>query len=115
MIKTQIQRIEKGIDLSLYTVDNREELFDIWDKTFAELGFFEKEPCNWIEYSIKKKDLIPISVNDIGNISSKESIYNEFKEILRQRSVSDKDNAYNKIFNLFLCQIISGAIKTTSL
>lgn len=60
MIKTeQIQRIEKGIDLSLYTVDNREELFDIWDKTFTELGFFSQKPYNWVEYSIKKKDLIP--------------------------------------------------------
>lgn len=40
----QIQRIEKGIDLSLYTIDNRDELFDIWDKTFVELEFFRKEP-----------------------------------------------------------------------
>ena len=102
----KVKRIEKSIDLTLYAVDNREELFNIWDKTFAELDFFKKKPYALIEKSIKKKDLIPISVNDIGDISSNKSIYYEFKEILRRHSVSDKDNAYNKIFNLFLCKIV---------
>lgn len=102
----QVERIEKSIDLTLYSIDNREELFNIWDKTFYDLGFFKQNPYKQIENSIKKKDLMPISVNDIGNISSNKSIYHEFKEILRRHSVSDKDNAYNKIFNLFLCKIV---------
>ncbi len=102
----QVERIEKSIDLTLYSIDNREELFNIWDKTFYDLGFFKQSPYKLIEKSIKKKDLMPISVNDIGNISSNKSIYHEFKEILRRHSVSDRDNAYNKIFNLFLCKIV---------
>ena len=102
----QVERIEKSIDLTLYSIDNREELFNIWDKTFCDLGFFKQNPYKLIERSIKKKDLIAISVNDIGNITSNKSIYHEFKEILRRHSISDKDNAYNKIFNLFLCKIV---------
>ena len=34
------------------------------------------------------------------------TIYNQFAEILRHNVVSDKGNAYNKIFNLFLCKIL---------
>jgi len=33
-------------------------------------------------------------------------IYNQFAEILRHNVVSDKPNAFNKIFNLFLCKIV---------
>ena len=33
-------------------------------------------------------------------------IFNRFAEILRRNVVSDKTNAFNKIFNLFLCKIV---------
>lgn len=102
----KIERIEKSIDLTLYAIDNRDELFCIWDKTFYDLGFFRHKAYILAEKSIKKRDLVSISVNDIGDVSSNKSIYHEFKDILRRHSVSDKDNAYNKIFNLFLCKIV---------
>lgn len=107
--KSTINYIEKSIDLSLYTADNREELFEIWDKNFVDLRFFSTRAADAYKesgHAIRKKDLIPISVNDIGSLSQKNSIYNEFSEILRRHSVSDTDNAYNKIFNLFLCKIV---------
>ena len=33
-------------------------------------------------------------------------IFNQFAEILRRNAVSDKSNAFNKIFNLFICKIV---------
>lgn len=33
-------------------------------------------------------------------------IFNRFMEILRHNVVSDKPNAFNKIFTLFLCKIM---------
>ena len=55
--------------------------------------------------SIRKKDLKPLQRED-GN-----RIYNQFLEILRHNVVSDKGNAFNKIFNLFLCKILDEDIQ----
>jgi len=45
------------------------------------------------------KDLKPIRQEDAS------IIFNSFLEILRKNTVSDKPNAFNKIFTLFLCKI----------
>ena len=43
---------------------------------------------------------------------TKGTIFNRFAEILRRHAVSDKSNAYNKVFNLFLCKIVDEDEKT---
>ena len=49
---------------------------------------------------LRKYDLKPLTKDDGGDI------LNRFEEILRKNVISDKTNAYNKIFNLFLCKIV---------
>lgn len=82
----------------------------MWDKTSVSKGFFEAKPYNEILTSLKKCDLRDITNNDTTGFEKQDkntgTIYNRFAEILRRYTISDKSNAYNKIFNLFLCKIV---------
>jgi len=60
----------------------------------------EIKPYNIKFSGLRKKDLKDLTREDGGDI------FNRFAEILRRNVVSDKTNAYNKIFNLFLCKIV---------
>lgn len=88
---------------------NIDEIYSIWDNTFESKGIFEDsiEPYHVKLIGIQKKDLIPLNKIDVeGSEDADGTIYNRFAEILRRHTVSDKTNAYNKIFNLFLCKIV---------
>ncbi|VDR33843.1 Type I restriction enzyme EcoKI specificity protein [Alistipes sp. cv1] len=80
---------------------NVEDTFARWSKLTYANGIFE-DWVNAYEYQNKlltKKDLIPLTEADSG------TIFHGFLSILRKHSVSDKPNAFNKIFNLFLAKI----------
>lgn len=78
-----------------------EERFTRWDKQFSHVGIFDEEPYKVTIRALKKKDL-----NSFQESSESRTIFNQFAEILRHNVVSDKPNAFNKIFNLFLCKIV---------
>ena len=83
------------------TAGNVEDTFARWSKLTYSNGIFE-DWVNAYEYQNKlltKKDLVPLTESDSG------AIFNGFLSILRKHSVSDKPNAFNKIFNLFLAKI----------
>ena len=77
------------------------DFYDRWNKLTKQNGIFE----DWIKAyhfesrALTKKDLKPIKQEDAS------IIFNSFLEILRKNTVSDKPNAFNKIFTLFLCKI----------
>lgn len=80
-----------------------------WDKTTESNGFFESKTLYDFQSGIRKGHLNEISYSDIYSSEDSKTngtIFNRFAEILRRHTVSDKSNAYNKIFNLFLCKII---------
>jgi type I restriction enzyme M protein len=64
-------------------------------------GIFEswRKPYNYESRALTINDLIEIKQEDSS------FIFNQFLEILRHNVVSDKPNAFNKIFTLFLCKI----------
>ncbi len=81
-----------------------EEKWTVWRKTYdgdyATMGLFENNKA----YDIGKKvfqleDLKPISNKDI------QGKYHEFATILRQYNVSGRENAFDKLVNLFLCKV----------
>lgn len=83
-------------------LSNKKELFNHWNKNFKESGIFEE---GIVPYGIKskalcRKDLIALTEDDGSRI------FHQFAQILRQNVISDKSNAFNKIFNLFLCKIV---------
>ena len=78
------------------------EVYDRWNKQFSHNGIFDDDvyPYDVRIKPLQRKDLKPLGKED------GKTIYNQFAEILRHNVVSDKGNAYNKIFNLFLCKIL---------
>jgi len=75
------------------------DIFNKWNKITKPNGIFENIPYNFRPNTLKITDLKDIHAEESGYI------FNRFLEILRHNVVSDKPNAFNKIFNLFLCKI----------
>ena len=81
---------------------NVKDFYDRWNKLPKANGVFE----NWVTpYEFQSKAL---TRNDLKALKQEDSsfIFNRFLEILRHNVVSDKPNAFNKIFTLFLCKIV---------
>ena len=90
------------VDNQWKELHNQKEVFDHWSKNFKDNGIFE-EWANAYDIEIKaltRGRLKELTEEDSGRI------FNQFAEILRHNIVSDKPNAFNKIFNLFLCKIV---------
>lgn len=80
---------------------NVEDVYSRWNKISNSNGVFEDwvKPYLFENKKLTKKDLKPLNEED------SQKIFYEFLSILRKHSVSDKPNAFNKIFNLFLAKI----------
>jgi len=80
---------------------NVKDFYDRWSKLSKNNGVFD----SWVRpYDFQSKAITPKSLKDITQEDSG-FIFNQFLEILRHNVVSDKPNAFNKIFTLFLCKI----------
>lgn len=88
-----------------------EELYMNWDKRLKTKGLLDLE-CS--PYQLQDNVLTYLDLRDItqgdGGV-----IFNQFNEILRRHIVSDKTNAFNKIFNLFICKIKDEDLHSTTL
>ena len=77
------------------------DIFEKWNKLTKDNGIFD----SWVQpYNFQSKALI---IGQLKEITAEDSsfIFNRFLEILRHNVVSDKGNAFNKIFTLFLCKV----------
>lgn len=89
------------IEESYQKTSNVEDLYLRWNKFTKQNGIFEK----WVNpYYFESRALTYDQLNDIKE-SDASFIFNRFLEILRHNTVSDKPNAFNKMFTLFLCKI----------
>jgi type I restriction-modification system DNA methylase subunit len=81
-----------------------QEKYQVWcetyDKEYATIGLFEDNK----PYEIGKTKF---SLDDLKAVSSKDiqGKYHEFATILRQHNVSGRENAFDKLINLFLCKV----------
>lgn len=81
---------------------NVKDFFERWNKLPKSNGIFD----SWaFPYEFQSKAL---TKDDLKVLKQEDSsfIFNRFLEILRHNVVSDKPNAFNKIFTLFLCKIV---------
>lgn len=94
--KSEIIKIEDD-----YRVGDVKDFYDKWNKLTKDNGVFDSwvNPYQFVSKALTPKLLNPIQQEDSG------FIFNRFLEILRNNVVSDKGNAFNKIFTLFLCKV----------
>jgi type I restriction enzyme M protein len=85
---------------------DKEDIYQAWKDTysqdFATKGIFEDDipPYEIGKTKYSLADLTTISSNDI------QGKYHQFATILRQHNVSGRENAFDKLVNLFLCKIV---------
>ncbi len=90
------------VDTTQLLGSNHAELFSSWDRTFIPNGIFADDAELYSgEYRPLKKGQLKELDADSGK-----AVFLGFLDILRLNAVSDKSNAFNKIFNLFVCKII---------
>lgn len=77
------------------------DVYEKWNKLTKDNGIFDSwvQPYNFQSKALTKEQLKEIKAEDSS------FIFNRFLEILRHNVVSDKGNAFNKIFTLFLCKV----------
>ena len=77
------------------------DIYEKWTKLTKDNGIFGSwvQPYNFQSKALTKEQLKEIKADDSS------FIFNRFLEILRHNVVSDKGNAFNKIFTLFLCKV----------
>ncbi|MFH1096983.1 MAG: restriction endonuclease subunit S [Candidatus Desantisbacteria bacterium] len=94
--KNEIIKIEDD-----YRTGDVKDFYDKWNKLTKDNGVFDDwvNPYHFISKALTPKLLEPIKQEDSS------FIFNRFLEILRNNVVSDKGNAFNKIFTLFLCKV----------
>lgn len=81
---------------------NVKDFYERWNKLPKTNGIFE----NWVNpYEYKSRAILKGNLKELKQEHSS-FIFNRFLEILRHNVVSDKPNAFNKIFTLFLCKIV---------
>lgn len=77
------------------------DIYEKWNKLTKDNGIFD----SWVlPYNFQSKALTKAQLKEIKAEDSS-FIFNRFLEILRHNVVSDKGNAFNKIFTLFLCKV----------
>jgi len=84
-----------------YRTGDVKDFYEKWSKLTKDNGVFD----SWVmPYDYKSRAL---RIDDLEEIQKEDSgfIFNRFLEILRHNVVSDKGNAFNRIFTLFLCKI----------
>lgn len=95
------------VDIMTYKkAKTQEQKFGAWIQTYKEAawskGFFEERVAPF-EVGVEKifvDDLAPVTEEDI------QSKYHEFATILRKYNISGRENAFDRLVNLFLCKIV---------
>lgn len=86
-----------------HRVGDVKDFHNAWDKITKYQGVWENSPYDFKIKIFTKAELKPL------NKDQSDTIFHGFASILRKHSVSDKPNAFNKIFNLFLAKLYDEA------
>lgn len=108
--QNEIELTAEAIDCNSLKGSNNQEIFDSWDKSFILESIFAE---NSTLYFSQKRNLLKKDLKELDQETGR-GLFNSFAEILRRFAVSDKSNAFNKIFNLFVCKIYDKDIKNSN-
>lgn len=106
-LSTQYKTIITGYAHATSSVEAFEVWKEVYKLEYAEIGIFERN-INAYEAgqnALCFEDLQELSsYNDEGK-TYEDGKYHEFAKILRKYNISGKENAFDKLVNLFLCKI----------
>lgn len=103
--KNVITLAKRDSSIKLYRdASEASDLFNVWDETYNKRVYpgviFGADS---MAYNIGIK---PLKKKDLRPFDKEEKIADSFKEILRHNSISDKENAFNKLLSLFICKMV---------
>ncbi|MBZ7959291.1 restriction endonuclease subunit S [Campylobacter molothri] len=93
---------EKELEKSYKNANNNIELFTVWKESY-ELQYFEQGIFESNINAYKILETIP-TFDNLKELKE-EGKYHEFAKILRKHNISGKENAFDKLVNIFLCKI----------
>lgn len=110
-----LQTMEDRDVLTYEKAQRFDEKFNVWKDTYLNeaysIGFFEDDiqPFHFGRKNYSLNDLKEISHSDI------QKKYHQFATILRKYNVSGRENAFDKLVNLFLCKVVDEQQNPTNL
>lgn len=85
----------------------KEEFFKVWSETYGK---------HCLTYNIFNSEVFkigcrPYNINDLKAVNHTliQKKYNQFATIMRQHNISGRENAFDKLVNLFLCKVVDEA------
>lgn len=99
---------EQVLTNRLDSTGNAQTIHQSWDKSFLKTNLFDDGVS---PYDLELKDRRKCDLIDLDRQSGR-GLFNGFAEIIRKYVISDKANAFNVIFNLFVCKIFDEDSKT---
>lgn len=93
---------EKELQNSYKKSNNNIELFKTWKESY-ELQYFEQGIFETNVNAYKILEITP-TFDNLKELKE-EGKYHEFAKILRKHNISGKENAFDKLVNIFLCKI----------
>lgn len=101
-----VMQAKKDASVHLYANTNTAtEKYDVWQETYG--GKFNENNLIFSDDTVAYKiGIKPLVKGKLVDFSADDKIVNQFEEILRHNSVSDKENAFNRLIALFICKLV---------
>ncbi|TNB56647.1 N-6 DNA methylase [Campylobacter helveticus] len=103
---------ENELEKSYKKASNNTELFAVWKESY-ELQFFTQGIFENDVNAYKILELTP-TFSNLQELKE-EGKYHEFAKILRKHNISGKENAFDKLVNIFLCKIYDESFNKNNL
>ncbi|MDO4803161.1 MAG: type I restriction enzyme HsdR N-terminal domain-containing protein, partial [Prevotellaceae bacterium] len=82
-----------------------QDAFIVWDETYSK-KVYDNNIIFGSDATAYKIGNLPIKFGKLKPFRKEDGITDTFREILRHNSISDKENAFNKLLSLFICKFV---------
>lgn len=82
-----------------------QDAFIVWDETYSK-KVYNNNIIFGSDATAYKIGNLPIKFGKLKPFRKEDGITDAFREILRHNSISDKENAFNKLLSLFICKFV---------
>lgn len=85
-----------------------QDLYQVWEETYNKRYY--KDLITGNDVTAYKIGVKPKRKKDLKELKLEMGVSGQFMEILRHNSISDKENAFNKLLSLFICKLVDERI-----